>query len=52
MDLTGALDDLDGPLFTDDVHHNEKAANAVAERILALALPKLGLDSPSGPPAG
>lgn len=52
VDLTGALDDLDGPLFTDDVHHNEKAANAVAERILALALPKLGLDSPSGPPAG
>ena len=31
IDLSDALSDLDGPLFTDDVHHNERAARAIAE---------------------
>ncbi|WCO65887.1 hypothetical protein PO878_15395 [Iamia majanohamensis] len=32
-DLTGALDDVPGPLFSDDVHHNEVAAAALGEEL-------------------
>jgi lysophospholipase L1-like esterase len=35
VDLTDALDDNDEPLFTDDVHHNEKGARLIAEAIFA-----------------
>lgn len=41
VDLTDALDDLDGPVFTDDVHHNEEAARAIAAALYERLAPRL-----------
>jgi hypothetical protein len=41
IDLTDALDGTREPLFTDDVHHNERGARLIAEALFARVEPQL-----------
>lgn len=41
IDLTSVFDDVDAPLFSDEVHHNELGARVVAEEIFSEIRPEL-----------
>ena len=41
VDLTDVLDDVSGALFTDDVHHNERAAEVIGSAIYGELKPRL-----------
>lgn len=41
IDLSGVFDEIDAPLFSDDVHHNELGARIVAEAIFEELRPRL-----------
>lgn len=51
VDLTGAYDTVDGPLFTDNAHTNERGAEAAATAIFRDVRPQLR-QTRGGPPVG